>query len=112
MGKKAEPKEANEVKEVAADTKGKAKQELPKHIPDPLAGSDPMEEYVEVRLFKDSEKYSADVFVSVNGENCVVQRGVPVKIKRKFAEVIWNQMDEDDKTQAMISELTGKAADF
>lgn len=31
-----------------------------------------------------------DVFCSVNGENCVIKRGVPVKIKRKFYEVLMN----------------------
>lgn len=115
MATKAKPKEAKEVVTEAEpkETKeAKPKANLPEYIPDPLAGVDPMEEYVEIRLFKDGGKYSGDVFVAVNGENCVVQRGKPVKIKRKFAEVIWNQMDEDDKTQAMISELTGKAADF
>ena len=31
-----------------------------------------------------------DLWVAVNGETCVVKRGVPVKIKRKFLEAIQN----------------------
>ena len=44
-----------------------------------------LNEYVQVQLFKDGKDYREDVCVSVNGENCVVRRGVPVRIKRKFA---------------------------
>ena len=47
-----------------------------------------MEEYVEVQLFRDGKDYRDDVFVSCNGENCLIKRGVPVKIKRKFALVL------------------------
>lgn len=45
-------------------------------------------ELVEIKLFKDNNKYKDDVFVSVNGENCVIKRGVRVKVKRKFANVL------------------------
>ncbi len=31
-------------------------------------------------------------FVSVNGENALIQTGVPIKIKRKFAEVLDNSL--------------------
>ena len=31
-------------------------------------------ELVEVKLFKDNNKYKDDVFVSINGENCVIKR--------------------------------------
>lgn len=44
-----------------------------------------LNEYVQVQLFKDGKEYRDDVCVSVNGENCAVRRGVPVRIKRKFA---------------------------
>ena len=33
---------------------------------------------------EDNDKYKDNVFVSVNGENCVIPRGKLVKIKRKF----------------------------
>ena len=49
------------------------------------------EEYVSVRLFKDSGKYKDDLLVCVNGESCLIQRGVTVQVKRKFqrATVGW-----------------------
>ncbi|MBQ1271465.1 MAG: hypothetical protein IIW34_08750 [Clostridia bacterium] len=56
---------------------------------------DYLEEYVPVRLFKDKEKYSDDVFVAVNGEGCLIRRGETVMIKRKFAEVL-EQSDRQD----------------
>ena len=31
-----------------------------------------------------------DIFVAVNGETCVIKRGVPVKIKRKFYDALQN----------------------
>lgn len=57
---------------------------------------DSLEEYVEVELFWDGGKYKDPVFVQVNGANCVVQRGIPVKIKRKFYYTL-----EDSRSQDM-----------
>lgn len=42
------------------------------------------EEEVSYTFFKDDGEYSDDVYISVNGERVVCQRGVPVRIKRKF----------------------------
>lgn len=53
------------------------------------------EELVEIKLFKDNAKYKDPVFVAVNGENCVIERGIRVKIKRKFAEVLDNSDIQD-----------------
>ena len=61
-----------------------------------------MEEYVEVKLFKDNDRYKDDVFVSVNGENCLIQRGERVKIKRKFAEVLDHSEHQDYETSKLI----------
>ena len=65
-----------------------------------------MEEYVEVKLFKDNDKYKDDVFVAVNGENCVIKRGERVKIKRKFAEVLDHSEHQDYETSKMIEQAT------
>ena len=54
-----------------------------------------MEDYVEVQLFKDGKDYKDDVFVSCNGENCLIKRGVPVKIKRKFALILEQSASQD-----------------
>lgn len=65
-----------------------------------------MEEYVEVKLFKDNNKYKDDVFVSCNGENCVIKRGERVKIKRKFAEILDNSEHQDYETALLIEQAT------
>ncbi len=54
-----------------------------------------LEEYVEVQLFKDGKDYRDDVFVSCNGENCLIRRGVPVRIKRKFALILEQSARQD-----------------
>ena len=65
-----------------------------------------MEEYVDVKLFKDNDKYKDDVFVSVNGENCVIKRGERVRIKRKFAEVLDHSEHQDYETSKLIDAAT------
>lgn len=60
------------------------------------------EELVEVKLFKDNDKYKEPVFVSVNGEAIAIERGVRVKIKRKFAEVLDNSDKQDYETAKLI----------
>ena len=59
--------------------------EPPIKVPDP---NDDLEQYVQVQLFKDGKDYKDDVLVGVNGQFCQVKRGVPVKIKKKFALVL------------------------
>lgn len=61
-----------------------------------------MNEYVEVKLFKDNGKYKDDVFVSVNGETCLIKRGERVRIKRKFAEVLDASDFQDYQTAKLI----------
>lgn len=70
---------------------------------------DPGDELVTVQLFKDNEKYSADLFVAVNGERILIQRGVPVQLKRKFAEVIERSMTQDGIAETMMQKM---AADY
>lgn len=36
-----------------------------------------------------------DIFVAVNGESLVIKRGVNVKIRRKFYEVLMNAQDQE-----------------
>lgn len=67
---------------------------------------DPMEEYVDYFAFKDNERYKDDIFVSVNGETLQIQRGVPVKIKRKFLEVLMNSQEQDTRTANLIDQYT------
>ena len=61
-----------------------------------------MDELVEVKLFKDNNKYKEPVFVGVNGETIAIERGVRVEIKRKFAEVLDNSDNQDYETSMLI----------
>ena len=67
-------------------------------------------EYVEVSLFKDNNKYKDDVFVSVNGENCVIQRGKKIKVKRKFADVLDKSSIQDFETSELIDRKSSEFA--
>ena len=68
------------------------------------------EEPVEVKLFKDNGKYKDDVFVAVNGENCVIKRGERVQIKRRCAEVLDHSEHQDDETSLLIEQKTREGA--
>lgn len=47
-----------------------------------------LEEEVQIVLFKDGEKYKDDLVIGLNGTNVVIKRGIPQKIKRKYALLI------------------------
>lgn len=68
------------------------------------------EELVSVKLFKDTGKYKDDVFVGCNGENCLIQRGERVEIKRKFAEILDNSEHQDYETAQMIEQKSAEWA--
>ena len=78
-------------------------EDLEKTVEGPV---DPGEELVTIQLFKDSGKYSDDLFVAVNGERIMIQRGVPVTIKKKFAEVIERSQLQDQQTDALMTRLS------
>lgn len=67
-------------------------------------------ELVDVKLFKDNNKYKDDVFVAVNGENCVIKRGERVKIKRKFANVLDMSDMQDYETSLLIEKKQSEFA--
>lgn len=68
------------------------------------------DELVEVKLFKDNNKYKDDVYVSVNGENCVIKRGEKVQIKRKFADVLDKSDMQDYETSLLIEKKSNEFA--
>ncbi|MBE6961276.1 MAG: hypothetical protein E7445_02350 [Ruminococcaceae bacterium] len=68
-----------------------------------------MNEEVEVKLFRDNDKYKDPVFVGCNGETIAIQRGEKVKIKRKFAEILDNSDKQDYETGLLIRR---KSAEF
>lgn len=61
-----------------------------------------LNELVAVKLFKDNDRYRDDVYVAVNGHNCVIKRGEWVMVKRKFALVLDQSEIQDMKTAAML----------
>ena len=65
---------------------------------------DELEEYTVVQLFKGDGKYADDVFLAVNGENCVVKRGYPVKIKKKFALILEQSYQQDIMANEYMSQ--------
>ena len=56
-----------------------------------------LEEYIAIKLFKDNDRYKDDVYVAINGKNCVIKRGEWVKIKRKYALVLDQSEIQDTK---------------
>lgn len=86
----AEKKAAEIMEKVAEKTEGKsALSEENEKI------NAELEERVLVQLFKGDGKYADDVYLAVNGENCVVKRGYPVEIKKKFAILLENSYQQD-----------------
>lgn len=62
-----------------------------------------LNEYVEIKLFKDNDKYKDDVYVSINGKNCVVRRGEWTRIRRKFAMLLDQSEIQDLRTAEMMA---------
>ena len=61
-----------------------------------------LEEYIAIKLFRDNDRYKDDVYVAINGKNCVIKRGEWVKIKRKFALVLDQSEIQDSKAAKLM----------
>ena len=72
---------------------------------------DYLNEYVEVRLFKDNDKYKDDVYVAINGKNCVIRRGVWTRIRRKFAMLLDQSEIQDLRTAELMEQEASRFAD-
>lgn len=64
--------------------------------------TNPGDELVPVYLFRDGGRYKDDVFVAVNGERVQIKRGERVEVKKKFADVLQQSMEQDNKTASLI----------
>ena len=104
---KAKEEAAKIVAEAKAAANGEMSEEHKKFLAEDKARG---EELVEVKLFKDNNKYKDDVFVQVNGENCVIKRGEKVMVKRKFREVLDNSDMQDYETSMLIERKSSEAA--
>lgn len=112
----------NQVKEMLANAKAEAEKivaEAKKAVSGELTDEQKkanaersayLNEYVEVKLFKDNNKYRDDVFVAVNGDNCVIKRGERVKVKRKFAMVLDASDLQDYETSKLIEKKSKEFA--
>jgi len=67
-----------------------------------------LDELVPIMLFKDNDKYSQDLFVSINDKTWLIQRGKQVMIQRYVALHIQEMQEQDMSTAAMIAELSGE----
>ncbi len=72
--------------------------EIKNEVIQPMDAEAYLNEYVAVKLFRDNDRYKDDVYVAVNGQNCIVKRGEWVKIKRKFALVLDQSEVQDMQT--------------
>ena len=62
------------------------------------------EKNVRIRLFKDNSRYKGDLFVSVNGVNYKIRRGVEVEVPPEVAEVLEHSQMQDERTAARIAQ--------
>lgn len=83
-----------EARRQAAEIVAAAQQEA-QTIQAPAQQGESDDDLVTIQLFRDNDKYKNDVFVAVNGQSCLIQRGKPVQIKRKFARVLEQSMSQD-----------------
>lgn len=97
-------KNAQESSVNTGDTENKASDLLEEEKAEIAKG----EEYVEVTLFKDNDKYQDDVYVAVGDQNCLIKRGIPVKIKRKFYNVLTQSNEQDLRTAQLIEKESQK----
>lgn len=67
------------------------------------------EEMVKIKLFKDGSKYKDDVFVSRNGVNYLIQRGIEVEVPKGIAEILENQERMDNIRAEKIRQAREKA---
>jgi hypothetical protein len=70
----------------------------PLQLPDPsITPIIPYEETqtVTVRLFRDEYRYKAPLYVSINGKNWLIKRGVEVQLPKYVADFIEQQMREE-----------------
>lgn len=63
-----------------------------------------------IRLFKDSHRYREPVFVGVNGETYLVQRGVPVEVPKAVAEVLQHSEEMENAAMEKITAAEAAAA--
>lgn len=64
-----------------------------------------------MKLFKDNHDYKDDVFVAVNGERYLIQRGVEVEVPDYIAEVLEHSAQQDARTAELIEKIEADYAE-
>ena len=64
---------------------------------------------MKIKLFKDNSRYKEDLFVSVNGVNYKIRRGVEVEVPPEVAEVLEHSQMQDERTAARIAAADRKS---
>ena len=67
-----------------------------------------LEEYIAIKLFRDNDRYKDDVYVAINGKNCVIRRGEWTRIRRKFAMLLDQSEIQDLHTAQMMESESEK----
>lgn len=91
--------------EAKAEEKAEAKAEEKAEAKDEEKAEAKDDGMVTIHLFKDDDRYAAPVFVGVNGDSYLIQRGMDVKVPKAVAEVLEHSIKQDAeaarKSQAM-----------
>ena len=56
---------------------------------------------MKIKLFKDNSRYKEDLFVSVNGVNYKIRRGVEVEVPPEVAEVLEHSQQQDERSRQL-----------
>jgi len=73
----------------------------------PKAAAEDAEKRVSLRLPRMPGK--GTMFVAVNGRSFLIKRGVSVEVPQYVADFVHQQEEQDEKTAAMIDELSSEA---
>lgn len=65
---------------------------------------------VKIRLFKDDGKYAAPVFVGINGQTYMIQRGIDVEVPKAVAEVLERSAKQDAEAAARFEQMAKSTA--
>lgn len=66
------------------------------------------DEMVSIRLFSDNGRYKGDLFVSVNGVNYQIKRGVTVQVPPEVAEVIQHSEEQDAQSATRMEAIIAR----
>lgn len=70
----------------------------------------PEKDTVKIRLFKDDGKYAAPVFVGINGQTYMIQRGIDVEVPKAVAEVLERSAKQDAEAAARFEQMAKSTA--